>query len=197
MYYNIENYTPKMDSFFSEYTDYRLGQGWPNYKKMNTEDMANLMDDRSFEPRYDTRDGLSEEKEGEIIIKSDIPKRDIEMMKALYYDMNSILNKYVEQAVEEYEYMSSPIYSEDGIDRETLSQIVNKNVNLAQKDIDEVEEIVLSEELYEIWGKKNMFKNMIEAIVLNEIFAVRRPNYRRVKNNYRYENGVYDGVRPR
>ena len=56
MYYNVERYTPDMERLFGDYTGYRLGQGWPAYKNMSVEKMAEIIDDSSFVPRYDTRD---------------------------------------------------------------------------------------------------------------------------------------------
>ena len=63
--------------------------------------------------------------------------------------------------------------------------------------MDEPQEIGLEMQQADIWSRRNMFRNAIEAIVLSEIFAVRRPNYRRVRSNFVYTNGVYDGVRER
>lgn len=195
MYYNIERYTPDMERLFGDYTGYRLGQGWPAYKNMSVEKMAEIIDDSSFVPRYDTRDGISK-----IVTpgrNTEISKRDMEIMKALYSELNSILNKFVERVVDEYEYLESPIYNEEGLDRETLAQIVDRVIGLAEEEMDEPQEIGLETQQADIWSRRNMFRNTIEAIVLSEIFAVRRPNYRRVRGNYVYTNGVYDGVRER
>lgn len=195
MYYNIERYTPDMERLFGDYTGYRLGQGWPAYKNMSVEKMAEIIDDSSFVPRYDTREGISK-----IVTPrrdTEISKRDMEIMKALYSELNSILNKFVERVVDEYEYLESPIYNEEGLDRETLAQIVDRVIGLAEEEMDEPQEIGLETQQADIWSRRNMFRNTIEAIVLSEIFAVRRPNYRRVRGNYVYTNGMYDGVRER
>lgn len=195
MYYNIENYTMDMEKLFGDYTSYKLGQGWPAYKNMSVEQMAEIIDDSTFVPKYDTRNGSSK-----VIIpinKTDIPKRDIDIMKALYSDINKLINKYVEKVIDEYEYMDSPIYDENGIDRETLAQIVDSVIRSAEEEMDDAQEISLEVQQENLWNRRNMFKNLIEAIVLAEIFAVRRPNYRRVRGNYVYNNGMYDGVRER
>lgn len=195
MYYNIENYNMDMERLFSDYTGYKLGQGWPAYKNMSVEQMAEIMDDNSLVPRYDSRSGSSA-----VVIpssKTDMPKRDIDLMKALYSSLNKLINKYVEKIVDEYEYIDSPIYAEDGIDRETLAQIVDRVIRLAEEELDDVQEISLETQQAGLWNRRNMFKNAIEAIVLSEIFAVRRPNYRRIRANYVYNNGRYDGVRER
>ncbi|MDO4300060.1 MAG: hypothetical protein Q4D26_01570 [Clostridia bacterium] len=195
MYYNIENYNMDMERLFSDYTGYKLGQGWPAYKNMSVEQMAEIMDDNSLVPRYDSRSGSSA-----VVIpstKTDMPKRDIDLMKALYSSLNKLINKYVEKIVDEYEYIDSPIYAEDGIDRETLAQIVDRVIRLAEEELDDAQEISLETQQAGLWNRRNLFKNAIEAIVLSEIFAVRRPNYRRIRANYVYNNGRYDGVRER
>ena len=93
--------------------------------------------------------------------------------------------------------MDSPIYDEQGIDRETLAQIVDRVIRLAEEEMDEAQEISFEAQQAVLWNRRNMFRNMIESIVLIEIFAVRRPNFRRVRGNYVYNNGRYDGVRER
>lgn len=195
MYYNIESYTPDMERLFSDFTNYRLGQGWPSYKNVSVEQMAEIIDDNAFVPRFDTRQGTSEVVPS--MNRSDIPKRDMDIMKALYSDINKLISKYVEKIIDEYEYINSPIYDEKGIDRETLAQIVDNVIRLAEEEMDEAQEISLEMQEAYLWSRRNMFKNLIQAIVLNEIFAVRRPNYRRIKGNYMYNNGRYDGVKER
>lgn len=196
MYYNIERYNTDMERLFSDYTGYRLGKGWPAYKNVSVEQMAEVMDDKLFVPKYDTENGSSKFTAAER--KPDMSKRDIELMKALYSQLNSMLNKFAERVIDEYEYMESPIYDPEGIDRETLAQIVERVIKLAEEEMDSPQEISLEIQQSDmLWGRRNMFRSLIEAIVLSEIFAVRRPNYRRVRGNYVYTNGVYDGVRAR
>ncbi len=195
MYYNIESYTPDMERLFGDFTNYRLGQGWPAYKNVSVEQMAEIIDDNAFVPRFDTRQGTSEVVPS--VNKSDIPKRDMDIMKALYSDINKLLSKYVEKIIDEYEYINSPIYDERGIDRETLAQIVDNVIRLAEEEMDDAQEISLEIQEAYLWSRRNMFRNLIQAIVLNEIFAIRRPNFRRVRGNYMYNGGRYDGVRER
>lgn len=195
MYYNIDSYTPDMDRLFKDYTNYRLGQGWPAYKKVTVAQMADIIDDNAFEPRYDTKPGTSTNSAEQN--KSDLPKRDIELMKALYNDINVLLNGFVQRIIDRYEYMESPIYSDDGIGRETLAQIVDDVLNLAKEETDEAQEISLENNEAYLLSRLHLYRSLIEALVLAEIFAVRRPNYRRVRGNYFYNGGVYDGVRER
>ena len=155
--------------------------------------MADIMDDVAFTPRYDVLEGTS----NVVVpnIRTDIPQRDMEIMKALYNELNSVLSGYVERIVDDYEYINSPIYDELGIDRETLAQIVDKVIKLTEEEMDDVQEINLETQQVEMWNRRNMFKNLIEVIVLAEIFAVRRPKFRRVRGNYVYMNGKYDGIK--
>ncbi len=195
MYYNIDSYNYDMERLFSDYTAYRLGQGWPAYKNVSVGQMAEVLSDNAFLPKYDTEAGKS--KIVEPAEKENISKRDIELMKALYTELNGVINKFVERIIDDYEYMESPIYNEDGIDRETLAQIVDRVISLAEEEMDEPQEINLEMQQSDIWGKKNLLRSIVESIVLSEIFAVRRPNHRRIKENYVFVNGVYDGIRER
>ena len=156
MYYNIENYTPDMERLFGDYTSYKLGQGWPAYKNVTVEQMADIMDDVAFTPRYDVREGTS----NVVVpnIRTDIPQRDMEIMKALYNELNSVLSGYVERIVDDYEYINSPIYDELGIDRETLAQIVDKVIKLTEEEMDDVQEINLETQQVEMWNRRNMLE---------------------------------------
>lgn len=194
MYYNIENYNSDMEKLFGDYTAYRLGQGWPAYKNVTVEQMSDIMED-NFVPKFDVREGSSN-----VVVprtRTDIPQRDMEIMKALYSDINKLINKYVEKTIDEYEYIDSPIYDERGIDRETLAQIVDNVLMRANEEMDDTQEIELETQQLNMLNRRNMFRNLIEAIVLSELFAVRRPKFRRVRGNYVFMNGRYDGVRER
>lgn len=194
MYYNIENYNSDMEKLFGDYTAYRLGQGWPAYKNVTVEQMSDIMED-NFVPKFDVREGSSN-----VVVprtRTDIPQRDMEIMKALYSDINKLINKYVEKTIDEYEYIDSPIYDERGIDRETLAQIVDNVLMRANEEMDDTQEIELETQQMNMLNRRNMFRNLIEAIVLSELFAVRRPKFRRVRGNYVFMNGRYDGVRER
>ena len=147
-------------------------------------------------PMYDSRAGLSEN----TVTKpkytgTDIPQKDIRLMKELYTALNAILSPIVAEVLNEYEYVGSPIYDDEGVDRETVAQIVGKVLDKAEEIIDEAQEISLEIQEMDIWSKSNLLNSNIEALVLSEIFTVRRPKYRRVSNNYVYDNGRYVGVR--
>ena len=165
MYYNIESYTPDMERLFGDYTSYKLGQGWPAYKNVTVEQMADIMEDVAFTPKYDVREGTS----NVVVpnIRTDIPQRDMEIMKALYSQLNKVLSGYVERVVDDYEYINSPIYDELGIDRETLAQIVDKVINLAEEEMDDAQEIGLEAQQFEVWNRKNMLVVFGEKVEKN------------------------------
>lgn len=146
-------------------------------------------------PMYDTRAGLSNEVVKPKNTGTDIPQSDIRLMKELYSALNAILSPIVAEVLNEYEYVGSPIYDEEGVDRETVAQIVGKVLDRAEEIIDEAQEINLEIQEMNVWSRSNLLNSNIEALVLAEIFTVRRPKYRRVSNNYVYDNGRYAGVR--
>lgn len=143
-------------------------------------------------PRYDTLPGSS------IVTgnnSGDITSRESELMKALYSQLNKALTPYVNVILDEFEYMDSPIYDEDGIDRETVAQLVSRVISLAADRDDEFGEMILDEKT-QGWCREDLLNSAIQSLLLSEIFVVRRPRYRRALSNYRYNNGVYNGVNP-
>jgi len=124
---------------------------------------------------------------------------DKELMRQLYKDINKALYPIVMEVLNEYEYDGSPIYQEE-IDQETIAQLIDRVLKRAAETSDDVQEVMLSEQnphaceyMYE-WNSQNLLNAAIEALLLNEIFGTRRPNYRRVRNRYNYNNGIYDGI---
>lgn len=146
-------------------------------------------------PRYDSAAGSSVSPTGAHKNCCHMPTSDIALMKTLYTALNAILISFVEAVLDTYEYVGSPIYEEDGVDRESVAQIISKVTEMAEKEMDDMQEISLEGQEMNMWSRQNMLHAIIEALVLNEIFAVRRPKYRRVRGNYVYENGSYAGVR--
>lgn len=146
-------------------------------------------------PKYDSRNGNSTE---DMANSGDNElAKEIELMKALYSELNALLQGFVEQTLDEYEYIDSPIYAENGIDRETLAQLVDRVKNNAMEVNDDLQEISLEAMDYDIYQRDNMLNSLVESLILTDIFAVRRPRYRRLKRNYVYESGIYDGVAAR
>lgn len=126
-------------------------------------------------------------------------EHDKSLLKLLYANINRELYPIIQDVLNEYEYDGSPIYAKE-IDRETIAQLIDRVLNHAGDVSDNVQEVMLDEQSQIIeeyifeWNRQNLLKSVIELILLNEIFEVRRPNYRRVRNRYNYNNGVYDGI---
>ena len=127
----------------------------------------------------------------------DITESESKIVKALYSKINSKIDSYIQKIMDKYEYEGSPVYSDDGITRETLAQIINQVMEEMKKDFDEVEEIILEFDGYEDFSRNNILNMLVEALVLNEIFLTRRPKYRRIRDNYVFVNGIYSGIRRR
>ena len=110
-----------------------------------------------------------------------IHKRELEHMKALYTTINSGMMPYVMQVLDEYEYIGSPMYSYSGIDRESLSQLVDKVINLSRVSLDQIDEIYIEQNsnigILEEWDRWRLLRGVIESLILTEIFSSRRPNY--------------------
>ncbi len=113
--------------------------------------------------------------------------RDIELMHILYRDINKAIYNVVNEVLDEYSYNASPMY-EEYIDRETVAQLTNQVMERMNKNFDDVQEIMLDENNYMSeyrteWNSQTLLEALIEAILLTEIFTVRRPNYRKLTNS--------------
>ena len=120
-------------------------------------------------------------------------------MKQLYTGINKALYPVVSEVLNEYEYDGSPIYEEE-LDRESLAQLVDRVIRRAAELSDNSQEAMLdmgdniSAEYGVEWNRSNMMYAIVESLLLAEIFGVRRPNYRKVRARYRYDNGMYNGI---
>ena len=148
-------------------------------------------------PLYESEKGKSSNETKSKKKISDIPENESKMVKKLYSNTNGKIDDYVTDIMDKYEYEGSPVYSDDGITRETLAQLVNQVTEEMKKDFDEIEEIILEFEEYEEYSRINLLNMLVQALVLNEIFLVRRPNYRKIKDNYVYVNGLYERIKSR
>lgn len=148
-------------------------------------------------PLYDSEKGKSSNERTENRKMCDITESESKIVKALYSKINSKIDSYIQNIMDKYEYEGSPVYSDDGITRETLAQIINQVMEEMKKDFDDVEEIILEFDGYEDFSRNNILNMLVEALVLNEIFLTRRPKYRRIRDNYVFVNGIYSGVRRR
>ena len=142
-------------------------------------------------PLYDSEKGKSSNEKTKNRKVCDITESESKIVKALYSKINSKIDSYIQKIMNKYEYEGSPVYSDDGITRETLAQIINQVMDEMKKDFDDVEEIILEFEGYEDFSRNNILNMLVEALVLNEIFLTRRPKYRRIRDNYVFVNGIY------
>lgn len=176
--------------------EYKIGDGWPEYKNVTVNEMERLMEDNIFRensqndmyneentvPRYTTMPGNST-----YSYDNAMDIRDRELMKKLYLPVNKFMMPYVVRIVAEFDYVGSPIYDVDGIDRETLAQITSRVLDLAQRDNDEIEEIRTEQDVYPMkWNRNILIKNLTQSLVLCYIFTDRRPRYRAISGNYGY-----------
>ena len=148
-------------------------------------------------PLYDSEKGKSSNEKTKNRKVCDITESESKIVKALYSKINSKIDSYIQKIMNKYEYEGSPVYSDDGITRETLAQIINQVMDEMKKDFDDVEEIILEFEGYEDFSRNNILNMLVEALVLNEIFLTRIPKYRRIRDNYVFVNGIYSGIRRR
>lgn len=148
-------------------------------------------------PLYDSEKGKSSNERTENRKVCDITDSESKIVKALYSKINSKIDSYIQTIMDKYEYEGSPVYSDDGITRETLAQIINQVMDEMKNDFDDVEEIILEFDGYEDFSRNNILNMLVEALVLNEIFLTRRPKYRRIRDNYVFVNGIYSGIRRR
>ena len=126
---------------------------------------------------------------------------DRELMYLLYRDINKLLYPIIVGILNEYEYDGSPIYQEN-IDIETISQLIDRVLRRAGEVSNDIQEVLLNDENTPFsetsympeWDSINLLKASIEALLLYEIFEIRRPYYRKVRSRYNYENGTYGGI---
>lgn len=106
-------------------------------------------------------------------------KRELELMRQLYTEINTLIYPFIVEILDEYEFIGSPLYNPIGIDRETISQMIDQIINLAEQQIDQVGEIKLKREENSIknWDNWALLRSAIESLLLNDIFGIRRPNY--------------------
>lgn len=102
-------------------------------------------------------------------------QNDFELMQATYTAINKALLPYVKVVVAEYAYEGSPALRDIGPDKEYITQMVIRILELAQNDIDEIEEIRL-DSIREPWNELQLLYNIAEALVLTEIYFIKRKN---------------------
>ena len=125
---------------------------------------------------------------------------DMELMRLLYSNINKWMYPVIIEVLNEYEYDGSPIFS-DQIDKETIAQMTDRVLVRASERFDEAQEIILDSYDIEnndrsglVWGRQPLLRAIAESLLLNDIFGIRRPRFRKMRNNYRYSHGRYGGL---
>ncbi len=97
--------------------------------------------------------------------------------KALFNDLNKALMPYIEQVIIENNYEGSPI-NDKYFDRETLAQFVS---DVLEKAKDDPKLVAYIEDLDP--KVRELMKNMVQSLLLGELFVVHRPNTKLNTNN--------------
>lgn len=105
--------------------------------------------------------------------------REIELMENLYSEINSFLYPFVIQVLDEYDFIGSPIYSVMGIDRETISQMVDRVLIIAEQNFDQVGEVKNERtgNYLREWDRWGILRSNVESLILTSVFFKRRPEY--------------------
>lgn len=101
-------------------------------------------------------------------------------MRKLYTEVNDELYPFAMEVIDEYEYEGSPLYDEDGVPREVISQMTDKVLTNAKYSVEEIEELELSENdniMDTTWSSWLILRSSTESILLNDIFNIRRAKY--------------------
>ncbi len=114
--------------------------------------------------------------------------------KALFTDLNKNLAPYVAQVIKNNNYVGSPI-NDKYFDRESLAQLVQEVLQRAQNNPKLVGFITnLDPEV------RGLMKNLVEALLLGELFVIHRPNTKLNEDNmmnimpYNSQNARYNNM---
>lgn len=180
MYYNFKDCDYNVESLLREYSDYVRER---NFKAMN-ENSIKMPSDENNRPMWPVDDYFQGKRDF---------SRDEELMINLYSDLNSSLYPIVHEVISEFELTKSPIF-DDYINRETIAQLVDRSINRARVVLNPVDEIMTSDiseypiyiGMNRYWHPRFLLRAMVESLVINEIFRIRRPGFQRLQNLYRY-----------
>ncbi len=109
--------------------------------------------------------------------QNDFEEDEITFIQNLCSPIAKILKPHVNKVLKDYEYKGSPVYDEY-IDRETLAQMVDKVMSYAKNNLDEVDEIAVSETNHEPWSKLRLLRTIIEIHLLMNLYMEKRKTYR-------------------
>ncbi len=122
-------------------------------------------------------------------MRVDYDQTEASYYKALFTDLNTTLMPYVEQVVKSNNYVGSPI-NDKYFDRETLAQLVTEVLTKAKENPKLVDYVMdLDPKVREL------MRNIIQALLLGELFVVYRPNTELSDKNV--TSMPYEGESPR
>jgi len=100
-------------------------------------------------------------------------------LRGLFGDINQRLFPFVVEVLNENEYEGSPLF-EGTISREFLAQLIDQVIERAAASLNDVEEIAIGvQSTGALWERNALLRSTVESSILREIFAIRRPRYRR------------------
>ena len=113
--------------------DFKIGCGWPDYRNMTVSKITDEMFQNTPEEATDTRPQYYSRPGTSYVApqQDNSAQRDALLMKKLYTELNKSLLPIVEEVLDMYEYVDSPIYYSEGIDRETIAQLVARIIEAA------------------------------------------------------------------
>ena len=103
--------------------------------------------------------------------------KDLASMHKLYGEISQKIIPAINETLDEYEYEGSLIY-DDQMNQETLAQIVDKVLDRAKVQIEEVRSVSMDVEQQQCWGRFGLLRSLIESFLLKGIFYERRPRRR-------------------
>lgn len=170
---------------------YKIKANYLDIRKVLKGEYTNLEENKSQNevnlPKEENKNEMPEEKQEEVPQEApqEMPKqrlskeKEAELMRELYTEINKALYPFILQTLNEYEFNGSILYNESGIDRETISQMVDRVINLAEENLDTVGEIKLNRapDSIKYWDSWALLRSTIEALLLNDIFGIRRAEY--------------------
>lgn len=168
MYFNAKDFNYNIEDLLGDY--YKYINESKSYKLENRGGLV-------YADKISVNADAYEDERAADMRKTD-DENEIELMRALYTEINQKLLPYVRAVLAEYGYSGSPVYAPDGITREFMAQIVDQVIERAARDNDDPYEVISEERenggVFTPWSRWMLMRAVTEAAVLNEIFRLRR-----------------------
>lgn len=125
--------------------------------------------------QYSVKDFITNNLQQDSYIKG----REMELMRKSYSEINTSLYPFVVEVLNEFEFIGSPIYAINGVDKETIFQMVDRVINLSEESLDQVGESKNERtgNYLKEWDRWGLLRATVESLLLNDIFSIRRPKY--------------------